>query len=303
MNLEELDSTVFENLIFDLTCDCGLINPIWRTPGSDEGRDIQGEFYISDLSGFYQRQVWYIECKRYVGSISWPLVWEKISYAETHNADILLFTNTSTITPQAQTQVSKWNESGKRPLIRIWNKIDILERLQARDSISIKYGLKKSSLQQASASLAPLVKLLIKSNDSLYASGLSSHNTNIKLELSHALGELLDKRISELEKFGKPVWRSTNANSDLYEWTDVGLYHSTLNLDCSALRAFLCYLKLCNPSKSVELQRIPTTSKELRLELEFQPEPYQLEHLRTISNWSNFSFFTELQTLTIQEAI
>ena len=58
------------------------MNAVWRTPGRDSGRDIQGEWFVEDLSGHIGRQVWYIECKRHKSSVSWPKVWEKISFAE-----------------------------------------------------------------------------------------------------------------------------------------------------------------------------------------------------------------------------
>lgn len=304
MELEILDAGIFENLIFDLVCDCGLINPKWRTPGSDEGRDIEGEFYISDLSGYFQRQLWYIECKRYTGSIGWPLIWEKISYAETHNADVLLFTNTSTITPQAQNQVTKWNESGKRPTIRVWNKIDIIERLNIRKHISIKYGLSKSSLQEASASLAPLLKLLIKANDSLYSSGLTSTKSQAKLELSHALGELIDKRLCDLEESETRRWRKTSGIQDLYEWINIDNSPAIklCKFDNLGLRAFMCYIKFATQTEQVSIMTEDDNNPELTVELGKSLEQYQIAHLLTISNWSNFNFSITQGKIVLREA-
>ncbi|ASD16298.1 restriction endonuclease [Pseudomonas aeruginosa] len=297
MELEDLEAEVFENLVFDLVCDCGLINPQWRTPGSDEGRDIQGEFYISDLSGYYQRQLWYIECKKYSGSINWPLIWEKISYAEAHNADILLVANTSTITPQARNQVTKWNESGKRPTIRVWNKVDIQERLNIRKYISIKYGLSSPNLQGVIDPITPLIKLLIKTNNSLYSSGIESKGTTVKLELSHALGELLDKRVDDIEMSGKILWSKIKSTDDLYEWIHIDDIQKISIFDTYAFRALCCYLRMCF---STELIQVNSLEDLILIPLPRRLEAYQIDHLRVISMWSNFQILTNDSQLNIK---
>ncbi|HDZ9489188.1 TPA: restriction endonuclease, partial [Vibrio cholerae] len=87
MDLLSLSPEQFESMTFDIVTALGLRNAVWRTPGSDVGRDIEGNYYISDLSGLYQKQKWYVECKRYAKSVDWPTVWNKIAYAETHSAD------------------------------------------------------------------------------------------------------------------------------------------------------------------------------------------------------------------------
>ncbi|PKM26445.1 MAG: hypothetical protein CVV09_08220 [Gammaproteobacteria bacterium HGW-Gammaproteobacteria-13] len=297
MELEDLDAAVFENLVFDLVCDCGLINPQWRTPGSDEGRDIQGEFYISDLSGYYQRQLWYIECKKYSGSISWPLIWEKISYAETHNADILLIANTSTITPQARNQVTKWNESGKRPTIRVWNKIDIQERLNVRRYISIKYGLSSPNLQGVIDPITPLIKLLIKTNNSLYSSGIESKSAVIKLELSHALGELLDKRVDDIENSGSTLWSKIKSEADIYDWINIDTLQTISTFDVYAFRAFVSYLRMCFCLPSIQIRSV---KHRILITLPSQLAAYQTDHLRIITMWSNFQMLSDGLQLSVE---
>jgi len=297
MELEDLDPTVFENLVFDLVCDCGLINPQWRTPGSDEGRDIQGEFYISDLSGYYQRQLWYIECKKYSGSIPWPLIWEKISYAETHDADILLVANTSTITPQARNQVTKWNESGKKPTIRVWNKIDIQERLNVRKYISIKYGLSLPNLQGVIDPITPLIKLLIKANNSLYSSGVESKGAVMKLELSHALGELLDKRVDDIERSGEILWIKVKSEVDLYDWMNIDTLQIISTFDVYAFRALGCYLRMCFSAPFIQINSL---ADRILIPLQVPLEAYQIDHLRVIAMWSNFQILTDGFQLSVE---
>ncbi|WP_447957707.1 restriction endonuclease [Vreelandella sp. EE7] len=298
MELEDLSPTTFENLIFDLACASGLVNPKWRTPGSDEGRDIEGEFFISDLSGFYQKQVWYIECKRYTGSVPWPQIWEKISYAENHDADILLLANSSTITPQAQNQVVRWNESRKKPTIRIWNKVDIQEKLTVRKEISVKYGLSLSSMQNVIDSMLPLVKLMTKVNHSLFSTEKSNPKYQWKLDLAHSLTELLDSRVSEIECDGKVHWKYFDKSCDVYEWLEIDDSASLDKIDSPSFRAFVCYLKLCF---DIDHLVIASGEKGARITLEVFLESYQIIDLRTVSAWSNFQFFIVGNSLHIEE--
>ena len=288
MKLEDLKSATFENLIFDLVCSSGLINPKWRTPGSDEGRDIEGEFYISDLSGFYQKQLWYVECKRYTGSVPWPQIWEKISYAENHNADVLLVANSSTITPQAQNQVTRWNESGKKPTIRIWNKVDIQNRLVVRKDISIKYGLSQSTMQDSFDSILPIVKLLTKIGHSLFSSERSNIKFEPKLDLSHSLVELLDSRIVEIEHTGSVHWKYFNKSFDSYNWLAIDNCQTLQAFDSLSFRAFVCYLRICFGLTDIE---VSSYGKDIRIVLPIALESYQIYDLRTISLWSNFQFY------------
>ena len=44
----DLSPTELENLCFDLLLKLGLKNLVWRTPGRDGGRDVQGEHFVED---------------------------------------------------------------------------------------------------------------------------------------------------------------------------------------------------------------------------------------------------------------
>src|ERR1700737_1902420 len=100
--LLSLTATEFENLTFDLIQEHGLGNLVWRTPGSDGGRDIEGDLPTRDLSGSLTHQRWFVECKRYTSSIDWPTVWNKVSYAENIHADFLLIVTTTTLSPSVK---------------------------------------------------------------------------------------------------------------------------------------------------------------------------------------------------------
>lgn len=158
----DLTPSDFENMIFDLVQALGLKNVVWRTPGRDGGRDIQGEWFVEDLSGHIASQIWYVECKRYTTSVSWPTVWEKISYAESNAADVLLFTISSSLSPQAVDEVNKWNAQRKSPIIRILNGADIEKKLRLYPLIAIKYELCQDPRIEIGGALLPVVNLLLK---------------------------------------------------------------------------------------------------------------------------------------------
>ena len=92
----------------------GIRNLKWRTPGSDGGRDLEGEFTSPDFSGDYVPQKWYIECKRYAKSLDWPTVHQKLSVAINHKADFLLFVTTANFSTQCRDEVDRHNERNPR---------------------------------------------------------------------------------------------------------------------------------------------------------------------------------------------
>jgi hypothetical protein len=96
----------FENLVYDIVTSAGLANGVWRTPGADAGRDIEGIARSVDFSGYFVSDRWYVDCKRYSASVPWPTVWEKAAYADSHSADVLLIVTTATLSPQCKTEVS-----------------------------------------------------------------------------------------------------------------------------------------------------------------------------------------------------
>ncbi len=144
--LGELDHTDFENLVFDLMTAQGMLNVTWRTPGADGGRDIEGTVVHSDFSLTQTAQKWYVECKRYKTSVNWPIIYEKIAFAHSNAADVLLMCTSSKFTPVAINEVTKWNNAKIGPTIRLWpgHLIEIL--LNKHQDIAWKYGLDNAPL-------------------------------------------------------------------------------------------------------------------------------------------------------------
>lgn len=130
----------FENLIFECVRARGMTNVVWRTPGADGGRDIEGRVQEIDLSGASESRLWYVECKRYNSSLDWPTVRGKVAYAESNNADVLLMATTTNPSPQCENEINKWNLMNRRPIIRFWRGYDLPNIIRGYPHISLMFG-------------------------------------------------------------------------------------------------------------------------------------------------------------------
>jgi hypothetical protein len=238
----DLSPSDFENIIFDLVHALGLKNVVWRTPGRDGGRDIQGEWFVEDLSGHVGRQIWYVECKRYKSSVSWPTVWEKISFAESNAADVLLFTVTSSLSPQAVDEVNKWNTLRKSPIIRFWNGADIEKKLRLFPLLAIKFGLCQDPRIEIGGALLPVVNILLKYSIAAHSAGVFGISSEKKLRVLYSLADLISARLAEIEQEGVFSIAPFREPVDGFEWLENTENLEKLQVDRYAIRAMVCYL-------------------------------------------------------------
>jgi hypothetical protein len=248
----DLSPSEFENLIFDLVQSLGLKNAIWRTPGRDGGRDIQGEWFVEDLSGHVGRQVWYVECKRYETSVSWPIVWEKISFAESNAADVLLFTVTSSLSPQAVDEVNKWNAQRKNPIIRFWNGTDIERKLRLFPLIAIKFGISKDPRLEIGGALLPVVNILLKYSIAAHSAEVFETESK-KNGVVYSLSELISARLTEIEQEGVFSTAPFRESVDGFKWLKNSKIIEKMQVDRYAIRAMGCYLLDFFKTESVRL--------------------------------------------------
>lgn len=281
MNLLALSSTKFENLTFDLITALGLRNTVWRTPGSDIGRDIEGDYFISDLSGQYQRQKWYVECKRYTSSVDWPTIWNKIAYGETHDADMLLFVTSSSLSPQAIDQVSRWNNSNKKPIIRFWGAVDLCAKLNLHPQIAKKYGLKPEVDSNIEA-FTPSINLLLRITNSL--SPEIGETSQAKLWLLHSFSELISQRILDV-KSGYGFYFREHTEIDYFDWVDISKVN-LLAFDKYSTRVLLAYLVFILKNAPEIIQK---SSSSIHLILPRELKQSEINHIKIISDLSNYT--------------
>lgn len=239
-HLVDLSAQEFENLTYDLLRLSGFENLTWRTPGPDEGRDIEGVFFATDASGQRSAQRWYIECKRYESSVAWPVLWKKLSYADVKKVDFLLLSTTSKPSPQCETQIADWNRTSRAPLIRVWRGYELEHLVRLHGVVALKYGLR----EPASAfdyDFGPLSALLTKTVQASYSANWFKTESSRALEAAAAIAELLTLRMEQVARFGRFSSVEWDFQDALYPWITVA--GELAGFDPIGLRAVCAYLR------------------------------------------------------------
>jgi hypothetical protein len=250
-DFKTLTPTQFENLAYDLLTARGLANATWRTPGADGGRDIEGTWSHVDISGEQTTQVWYVDCKHHTKSVNWPTVFEKVSYAVSNAADYLLIVCTPSLSPACRTEVKKWNDQRKRPLIRAWESHYLSALLAGYSEIAAKYGFLPATILQLPG-FVDIVVEASKSAASAYtrASILSAEGPSKELELAAALAGFVSEKMQQFSLRGTLLEVSPfTLPEDGYDWVNwSGL--SKASIDRSAVRAVLSLTRLSSKQKT-----------------------------------------------------
>jgi len=248
--MSELEPREFEHLVYDLLVRKGLLNPSWRTPGADRGRDIEGDHPRSDLSGQMNLERWYIECKRYSNAIDWPTVRDKLAYAENHQADYLLLCTTSTLSPQCKDEVATRARRRQRPSIRAWEGPD-LERLLAHDDLLIrKYSL-ASAARAGPSRTEELLWLVSKAVQTSHGGRVLAGESDLPLEFAAAVSELASSVATHPnERSG----RSFQVERDGYPWCAISSGFQLYGWDPCALRALLSAIRFMADSEELSIR-------------------------------------------------
>ncbi|MFV3403272.1 restriction endonuclease [Pseudomonas sp. NY15463] len=297
--LKSITPTEFENLVFDLMIARGMSNVTWRTPGADGGRDIEGIVIQNDFSLTQTTEKWFVECKRYKGSVDWPTVWSKIAYADSNQADVLLMCISSQFTPAAITQVDNWNAQRRKPLIRLWpsNQIQIL--LEQHTDIAMKYGL-LNSYKNPSGSILQLSLALSKAVGSHYSKMVFKDlPQDAMLNAANSLAQLLQARMEDIEREGrfKPLFFDASRISIQDVHMDAGRY----NIDEMAFTAFIAYISALQKSQYT-VNRISSDSCEIIASdpIEEITKRYK-STLDAIALWGDFEYKSNSHTISLRQ--
>lgn len=282
--LRALSPTDFENLIFDILQFRGFRNVVWRTPGVDGGRDIEATTFVADASGHNSTFCWYIECKQYGTALGWPLLREKLAYAENHLADYLLIATTSSLSPKCTDEVAHWNAARKKPAIRVWPGSELPNILESLPQIAIRYGLSSGS-SRIPAAMYGLSLHIAKACHATYASMIFLNKPEAGIELAAALAGLMATRAASLESTGKVAFQEFRNNRDGYEWLLVEGEPSG-HYDRVALRATLCAIRFACRTPHLKIVGTPAG---WTIEAENAEKDISVEDLlREIVLWANF---------------
>lgn len=284
--LTDLTPSEFENLTLDLLTRLGLKNTVWRTPGRDAGRDIQGDEFTEDFSGHTSRKSWYVDCKRYSGTVSWPTVWEKIAFADSNNAGVFLLVTTSTLSPQAVDEVNRWNDARRTPSVRFWNGHDFDHRLSLHSDIQVKYGLSHQPIQDSALAIIDLSKVLLKYTNNIAAQTEFGRPTEQLLEAVQAISELITARLSEIEHAGRISVQRFRVDQDTYEWLKDAESVARLGFDRFAVRAIATLARCYSQAPEIVVARIIGRDDAVQLRGSGIPESL-LTDLTTIGFWGS----------------
>ncbi|NBC33341.1 MAG: hypothetical protein GVY13_11755 [Alphaproteobacteria bacterium] len=248
--IDELSADQFENLTYDILQSAGMRQLVWRTPGADGGRDIEGQVYRKDFSGYEEIQRWYIECKRYKASIDWPTIWSKISFGDANNADYLLIVTNSNPSPQCESAIKKWNVGHRMPSVRVWRGYELDHLLNIYPLVGAKYGLRDMKFSGI-REIQSLGLEISKISQSAYASYKFGGDFIGGLEASATLSELFAKRIDDIAFYGKFARNHFAKNPALFEWVDFDTH--SYETDELALRAICATLRYITQSQRMKV--------------------------------------------------
>jgi hypothetical protein len=248
--MKQMHPTEFENLTYDLLFLSGIRNLRWRTPGSDGGRDLEGEFTVVDFAGDHVSQKWYIECKRYAKSLDWPTVHEKLAVAMNHQADFLLFITTANFSTQCRDEVDRHNNRGGSVQIRIWPFFKIDQLLSVHGQLAVKYGL-KTAPQALTVDFRTIIVEITKLAQSTFAASMFGQPTLVRSELLSAFCDLLSARSLDVNDFGEFVISRFNSGRDSFDWCKPFPLPAS-NFDQTSLRAALATIRAITKSNELD---------------------------------------------------
>ncbi len=286
--LKAVHATIFENIVYDTLFYAGFRNLVWRTPGPDGGRDLEAELPLQDASGYVQTQRWYIECKRYSNTVSWPLIWEKLSYADVAEVDFLFLVTTGNISPTAETKIAEWNNAKRKPTIRVWRGYELEHKLVRYPSLLLKYGLSNDQLV-ANAGFLKLAIVSTKAIQSAYGASYVKRNMLPHVEFAAAMSELLTRRMADIEKYGKFNLSPFERSIDSYEWLKIDKNAPIEIFDRSGIRGILCILRLLDrKNTSLDIVAGPgDKSLSLAPKSKLSVGQSTIEKLQEIGVWSD----------------
>lgn len=286
--LKSLTPLEFENLIFDLMIARGMRNVAWRTPGADGGRDIEGEIIHSDFSLTKSTSQWFVECKKYKGSVDWPTIYGKIAYADSEGADVLLMCTTSKFTPTAISQANNWNSNGRYPTVRLWPGHQLENLLGQHQDIAMKYGL-SATPEVPTGSTLQLMLALSKSVASSHSKIIfNDEPLDPMLEAANSLAQLLQKRMEDVDRENR--FRPNHFHSDKFKLKECTISTGNYNVDELALAAFTSYLYAVN-RKEIDIYNDKNGICTLRSASELAiPLSRYKKTFDAISLWGDFEY-------------
>jgi len=285
--LDDLTPREFEHLTYDLAAKAGLRSLVWRTPGSDSGRDIEGVSDTVDWTGAASTAKWYVECKKYSSSISWPVIWTKLAHADAHQADFLLLSTNSNPSPPCETEISNWNRRGRKPQIRVWRSYEFDQMIRRYPAIGQKYGLLPAVGIISSEKLTLLLRNIAQSNESALYFG---SDPQAGVSAAASISELISMREAQLRDAQKFL-RSEDMTIPP-EWNWLKVEPASLPIpDEAGIRAMISYCRYVYRPLSINVkkigQHVTLYFNNSRIESSKSVESVLIE----LANWTDYEVY------------
>ncbi len=148
INFDHLDSTKFEEFVYDLLREMWFFN-INRRKGTwynaspaDQGRDIECMWAWNKPGWGSIESLWYIECKHYKKWIPAEKIQNATAYALSKRPDALVIVCSNFLSNSAKEYIDRFIENN-RPYTRIyfWENKDLENHLSQFHSLLLKYNL------------------------------------------------------------------------------------------------------------------------------------------------------------------
>lgn len=247
--------------MFDLAVAVGVQNAVWRTPGADGGRDIEGDYPSVDMTGTLALQKWYIECKRYANTVDWPTVHPKLAYAQNRGAQFLLLVTTAYLSPQCKSEIEIHNTQRMFPAIRVWDATTIGRIVSRHPQILVKYGLTIPEKQVVGAFL-PLSLAAARAVQAAYGTA-STGTVSMSLEFAAAASELLWIRVKAATNEIPAGLTPLVVASDLYSWLAVDISCDLTGFDRYGFRALITAVRYVTGATTLSMRRQSKDPKHL----------------------------------------
>lgn len=272
----------FENLVYDCARSSGMRNLVWRTPGVDGGRDIEGEVTVIDITGENRVEKWYIECKKYSTSIDWPTVWNKIAYADSQQADVFLLATNTNPSPNCESEIASWNNKRRSPTIRVWRGYSFEQILASRDHIAVSHGLAEPSILDGSQGLA-LARLILGVVQSANSRAVFGQDASMALETASTLTELLEQRLSDLKRNGRFGSGHFLRNPPTYPWLQTQGDYS--KIEEIAFRSVFVALRYFSGTSTINTVTTGTSCEYVLSDPNLEPSDFRVA-FETVLEWA-----------------
>lgn len=150
ISLNELNSTQFEELCYDLLLKLGFKNINWRkgtgksSSPSDGGRDIEASLIVTDIDNKEYEEKWYIECKHYEKGVPPDKISGAITWASAEKVDKLLIIASNFLSNPCKQYIEKTRNQVSFK-IKIWENKDLEIMLNNHIDLVHKYNIKNNT--------------------------------------------------------------------------------------------------------------------------------------------------------------